>query len=118
MSHLASISIQNLRNITAVTVDPSPTVNVLYGKNGSGKTSFLEAIHLLGLGRSFRTRHASRLIQYNQPSFVLHAKLDYGVSVVPIGLEKKQTGHALFAHLRRCTLMHLLFVIRRMAQLM
>ncbi|WP_206616105.1 AAA family ATPase, partial [Escherichia coli] len=29
--------------------------NVFYGANGSGKTSILEAIHLLATGRSFRT---------------------------------------------------------------
>ncbi|WP_206616104.1 AAA family ATPase, partial [Escherichia coli] len=40
--------------------------NVFYGANGSGKTSILEAIHLLATGRSFRTHipnymHLTRL---------------------------------------------------------
>ena len=32
----------------------SPGINFIYGKNGSGKSSLLEAIALFGLGRSFR----------------------------------------------------------------
>ncbi len=36
--------------------------NVFYGQNGSGKTSILEAIHLLATGRSFRTHIPKTLI--------------------------------------------------------
>jgi DNA replication and repair protein RecF len=36
----------------------------LYGQNGAGKTSLLEAIHLLGRGRSFRTRHTRNLLRH------------------------------------------------------
>src|SRR6266436_547829 len=36
------------------------------GDNGSGKTSLLEAMFLLGRGRSFRTRNSERLIRRGQ----------------------------------------------------
>jgi DNA replication and repair protein RecF len=36
----------------------------LCGQNGAGKTSLLEAIHLLGRGRSFRTRHTRNLLRH------------------------------------------------------
>jgi recombinational DNA repair ATPase RecF len=38
----------------------------MFGANGAGKTSVLEAIFLLGRGRSFRTRLNERLIRHGQ----------------------------------------------------
>lgn len=61
---IASIRIRNVRALAEVAVEPGPRINVLVGPNGSGKTSFLEAIHLLSLGRSFRTRKARAVIRH------------------------------------------------------
>ena len=54
-----------VRNLARVDVDLSEGATALFGANGSGKTSFLEAIHLLGTGRSFRARHAKSIIQHS-----------------------------------------------------
>ena len=59
-------SVTAVRNLHAVTLSPSPRINILYGDNGSGKTSVLEAIHLLGLARSFRSVRLNPVIQYEQ----------------------------------------------------
>ena len=37
-------------------------MKLLLGQNGSGKSSVLEAIHYLSLGRSFRTHLTNRVI--------------------------------------------------------
>ena len=37
-----------------------PGINVIWGENGSGKTSVLEAIYILSTGRSFKT---NRLVE-------------------------------------------------------
>ena len=53
---ITSLRIADFRNLAAVEIVPCQYgLNVIYGNNGSGKTSLLEAIHYLGLGRSFRS---------------------------------------------------------------
>ena len=65
---LRRIMVTAVRNLHPVTLSPSPRINILYGANGSGKTSVLEAVHLLGLARSFRSTRLNPVIQYEQPA--------------------------------------------------
>lgn len=73
---LTRIDIRNLRNLTQVSLQPSPGLNILEGANASGKTSFLEAIHLLGLARSFRTIKSEHLVEHGYESLTLFATLE------------------------------------------
>lgn len=57
-----SLSLTNFRNFKNFHTDFSPTVNIFYGKNGSGKTNLLEAIFVLCLGRSHRAVSETVLI--------------------------------------------------------
>lgn len=50
------LKVERLRSLVVVEVNPSPSLNLIVGPNGSGKTSFLEALYFLGMGRSFRSR--------------------------------------------------------------
>lgn len=61
---LVRLNVSGLRNLQAVQLAPSPGINLLHGDNGSGKTSVLEAIHLLGLARSFRSSRLTPVIQH------------------------------------------------------
>jgi len=63
---LAELSAENLRCIERAEIELHPQRNVLWGPNGSGKTSLLEALFLLGRGRSFRTRNSERLIRHGE----------------------------------------------------
>ncbi|WP_148860974.1 DNA replication/repair protein RecF [Marinobacter fonticola] len=55
---LLRLQTQHFRNLAPTDLTFSPSVNLIYGENGSGKSSLLEAIGYLGLGRSFRVnRH-------------------------------------------------------------
>jgi DNA replication and repair protein RecF len=63
MPVLARLELSNFRNIDRAALDPAPGFNLFVGNNGSGKTSLLEGIHLLALGRSFRTHLHKALIQ-------------------------------------------------------
>tara|TARA_Y100001970_G_C14238427_1_gene863365 strand:- start:1909 stop:2943 length:1035 start_codon:yes stop_codon:yes gene_type:complete len=44
---------------------------VIWGENGSGKTSVLEAIHTLSLGKSFRTHRQKTLIKNGEDGFLI-----------------------------------------------
>ena len=64
---LEKISIQGVRNLETAEIVFDPQVNYIYGNNGAGKTSILEAIHLLAVGRSFRTNRDNEIITFNAP---------------------------------------------------
>lgn len=63
---LKRLSVTGVRNLQPVTLYPSPRINIIYGANGSGKSSLLEAVHLLGLARSFRSTRLQPVIQHGQ----------------------------------------------------
>jgi DNA replication and repair protein RecF len=73
---LAELRIENLRCVEAAALEFSPELNLIAGENGAGKTSILEAIFLLGRGRSFRTRSSERLIRYGQPRLTVYGRTD------------------------------------------
>jgi DNA replication and repair protein RecF len=73
---LAELRIENLRCVESAALEFSPELNLIAGENGAGKTSILEAIFLLGRGRSFRTRTSERLIRYGQPRLTVFGRSD------------------------------------------
>ncbi|OGT41414.1 MAG: hypothetical protein A3F42_01985 [Gammaproteobacteria bacterium RIFCSPHIGHO2_12_FULL_37_34] len=91
---ITSLSITNFRNLVAVNLTLHPDgVHVFYGNNGSGKTSLLEAIYYLGMGRSFRSNIASHVIRHLTDKFSIFARLlDKTKNNVSIGLEKSLNG--------------------------
>ncbi len=60
---IVRLTVSGLRRFTSVEVEPGPTLNLITGDNGAGKTSLLEALHLMAYGRSFRGRVRDGLIQ-------------------------------------------------------
>src|SRR5690606_39930592 len=55
---------------------PGPGLNLLVGDNGAGKTSVLEAIHLLAYGRSFRGRVRDGLVASDASALEVYAEWD------------------------------------------
>ena len=71
---LVELAIDDLRCIERAELQLDPGHNLIWGGNGSGKTSLLEAIFLLGRGRSFRTRSSERLIRYGRERLVVFGR--------------------------------------------
>jgi DNA replication and repair protein RecF len=63
---LTQLTVTNLRCIEQAELEVPPGLTLVWGGNGSGKTSLLEAMFLLGRGRSFRTRNTERLVRRTQ----------------------------------------------------
>jgi len=89
--HITRLNIQRVRNLKTVALHELQQFNVFYGQNGSGKTSILEAIHLLATGRSFRTHIPKNYIQNNQSDAIVFAQS----LTEKIGMQKLQSGEQL-----------------------
>ena len=71
---LTVLEVRNLRVLQHTVLEPSPSLNMLIGPNGSGKTSLLEAVHMLGMGRSFRTGLAAYPVRHGAKSLTVHGR--------------------------------------------
>ena len=66
---IKEINLKNFRNYDSLNLSVSPEINVIYGKNGYGKTNILEAMFLCSIGKSFRTNHDIEMIKQGKDSF-------------------------------------------------
>jgi DNA replication and repair protein RecF len=71
---LIELTVDDLRCIEHAELQLHPEHNLIWGGNGSGKTSLLESIFLLGRGRSFRTRNSERLIRQGRDRLVVFGR--------------------------------------------
>lgn len=80
MIYIKSLILKNFRTYKKAELTFSPKTNLLFGKNGEGKTNILEAIHLLLYGSSFRTRKLTDLISFGENYFQIEALFEkFGV---------------------------------------
>lgn len=78
MSSIERLTISAVRNLNDIAIEPSSRINLFYGQNGSGKTSLLEAIHILASGRSFRSAKLDSVVQEGSSASSLFAGLTNG----------------------------------------
>lgn len=76
--------LHDFRRFTETEFSPLPGFNLLTGDNGSGKTTILEALHLLAHGRSFRGRVRDGLIRQGAPALQVYTEW-----VAPDGLRRR-----------------------------
>lgn len=72
--HVQRLYLRNFRNYAEVEVVFSPDLNLIRGNNAQGKTNLLEALYLIGTGRSFRTSHLKELIRSDGSFFFVEAE--------------------------------------------
>ncbi|MFT7306120.1 MAG: DNA replication and repair protein RecF [Candidatus Azotimanducaceae bacterium] len=80
------------RNLNKARLDFSPGLNLIFGANGSGKTSILESCYFLSQARSFRSASLSPIIQKDRDDFLLRGEVREGVSVSQIGMSRNRDG--------------------------
>ena len=61
--HVTRLDIRGFRRFDDVSLEPGAGLNLLVGDNGAGKTSVIEALHLMAYGRSFRGRVRDGLVR-------------------------------------------------------
>jgi DNA replication and repair protein RecF len=72
--HVALVATEGFRNLSG-TLDGHPGLNFLWGRNGQGKTSWIEALYVLGGTKSFRTHLSNELMAFNGRSAHLRAEV-------------------------------------------
>ena len=92
---LVKLQTQHFRNLSSAPVSFSPSFNLLYGANGSGKTSVLEAIGYLGLGRSFRVSRHQAVVSHGEQQLTVFGGLDRGLASEPGANDGQPVAHRL-----------------------
>ncbi len=88
--NLIRLFISDFRNFNKSELEFSDNINVLYGKNGSGKTNILEAIFVLLLSRSPRGATDAVMINENSDFYRLEGEVntDTGTYNLAIGCQR------------------------------
>jgi len=94
------ITTQGIRNLEPVTFLPGKEINFFSGKNGAGKTSFLESICLLSTGRSFRNNTKQNYINDHSAYCVGYGEWEHNDKTSKIGV-KRDKNKNIEIHLNR-----------------
>ena len=88
------LALHQLRRFDAVELSPQPGVNLLTGDNGAGKTSVLEALHLMAFGRSFRGRVRDGLVRQGYEALEVFVEWDEQRGDLPVQRRKAGLRHS------------------------
>jgi len=87
------LQVNNVRNLGRISLDTFQSINIFFGENGSGKTSLLEAIHFLLMGRSFRHSQFKPLLRVGEEESTVFAQLlDLNQQKISLGVSRRQEG--------------------------
>src|SRR5882672_12043241 len=89
---LRRVQVTDFRCLQSADLDLDPRFTLISGPNASGKTSLLEALYVLGRGRSFRTRRLEHLIRHGAEQFTVFGEVDAKGRRIPLGVEGSAAG--------------------------
>ncbi|MFV0476997.1 MAG: DNA replication/repair protein RecF [Parahaliea sp.] len=94
---LKSLDICHVRNLRQVSLNNIKRINLFYGTNGSGKTSVLEAVHMLAMARSFRGSSPKTLISHGENTCLVHGIVSRELSLgkISLGVQRGLDGSIL-----------------------
>ncbi len=89
---LNQLILTHFRNLVSAELELIPDgFNLIHGDNGGGKTSLLEAVHFLSLGRSFRCSLIDRMVNNDAEKFSIFSQLRAEDNqLIPVGIERER----------------------------
>ena len=87
---LLSAQIEQLRCIEHAELELDSRATLITGANGSGKTSVLEALYVLGRGRSFRTARLDTAVRHGQKKARVVGTVERAGRRLVVGVETGQ----------------------------
>jgi DNA replication and repair protein RecF len=86
------VQLASFRNIESARLAPSPRLNLIWGDNGQGKTSVLEALYAVATTRSFRTDKLAQVVRTGELQARVSATVSEGSFVRELGLKQGLRG--------------------------
>lgn len=71
-----SFELRSFRNLEQVAIEPASRFNLVYGNNGHGKTSLIEALYVACTTKSFRTSKLAEAIQQGSEQASMRASVE------------------------------------------
>jgi DNA replication and repair protein RecF len=95
---LTSLQLEQFRNFAEESIHFCDGLNLLAGRNGQGKTNLLEAMYILGYGKTYRTALARECIRHGEAAcrvsgIVAHGGGEKRLQVRIAGSDKELTLH-------------------------
>ena len=91
--YLSQINFNNFRCLKDDKLLFNRNFNLIYGKNGQGKTSLIEAVYFLATGKSFRTKKIKEMRKYNVHRTIVFGKFETSdgnkIIAIDVNEEKK-----------------------------
>ncbi len=85
--YLESLYLRDFRNYGETDIEFSQGTNLIYGKNGRGKTNLIEAVYLLSTSKSFRHVPDRRIIRWGGEGYLVRGTLETGDGKYTLGLQ-------------------------------
>lgn len=85
---LRRLEVTGFRNLADGALEPGTGINVISGNNAAGKTSLLEAIHVLARARSFRAPRLEQVIRHGDPLLRVVGEVGASQTLHRLGLER------------------------------
>jgi DNA replication and repair protein RecF len=95
LGYFKNINLVNFRNFDQFSLNFSNNCNVLYGKNGTGKTNILEGVSLLSKGRGLRKDKISNIIKKNYEKFIIKSEFEHSEIIYNLISETQTTNFSI-----------------------